>query len=276
MVYYIEFILSNLIFDFSATLIYKKTFNLKAKNIYLFFLQILTVTASVLYLFCFKNIVIFLLLKFLFMIVIILLTADNYSIKNLLVKSIVFESLIFVVVGTYVFLGVFYHSIILDIFNQKIAKIFKHFKNLVIFLQYIAIYCSVNYLNQKKKIQNLLAKIEFYLLGEHIKLIGLIDSGNCLYDSKTKLPIVVVDLLTLKKHVSKLNYDLITILISKARKEECYVANGYVFKIPILEVDNAWIADAQEKRKIKFMIGVIEKSIYDVSKFECLIHRDFI
>lgn len=276
MIHYIDFIISNFIFDFSATLIYKRVFNLKVKNFYLALLQIMTICASMIYIFCIKSIVIYLLLKLVFYIIIILFTTENYLINNLLVKFATFEILILIVFGGYVFIGLFYCEIINGLFGVKTAKMFKYFVNIAIFIQYTLIFCVIRYFENVKMKKEFLAQIEFCLLNQHIKITGLIDSGNMLYDEKTGFPVVVISLKILKKYLSVNNYELITILLKQARVLECVCVNEEKFKIPIVDVCDCVVNCIGEKTKQKFVLGVIQKNIDTISKFECLLHRDFI
>ena len=121
-----------------------------------------------------------------------------------------------------------------------------------------------------------LAQIEFCLLNQHIKITGLIDSGNMLYDEKTGFPVVVISLKILKKYLSANNYELITILLKQTRTIECVCVNEEKFKIPIVDVCDCVVNCIGEKTKQKFVLGVIQKNIDTISKFECLLHRDFI
>ncbi len=131
-------------------------------------------------------------------------------------------------------------------------------------------------MKKKKDLKKLLAKIEFSLLDDHIKVTGLIDSGNSLYDSKTKLPVIVISKAVLRKYIADINYEIITLLLAEARREECLVVDGHRFEIPILEVKRICIDRDGEKKEIKCVLGVVEHKIYDTSNFECLIHKDFI
>lgn len=274
--YYIGFVIYNLIFDFSSLIIYKNIFNIKAKNIYLIFLQILSIVASVVYLFCLNNIVIFILLKLIFAFVIILLTTENFSFKYIFAKWMALEVLLFFTIGIYIFLSCFYYEVVCEIFNLKNAKIIKNIIIIVIFTQYMLILSIIKILDNRKKINNFLGKIEFSLLDEHIKIMGLIDTGNSLYDTKTKFPIIIVGLSVLKKRLSKNSYQLLTVLMNQARVVECVVAGGKRFKLPIIDVSNCKVCKGDEKQEMKFVVGVLENCFYDVSSYECLLHRDFV
>ncbi len=276
MLYYIEFYVCNLIFDFSTTIIYKNIFALKCKNIYLLMLQIFSIVISTLYLFCKLSILILILLKILMALLICLLTEERYSFKNITTKFLLFTCLIFVVFGLYCFLTLFYIEILNGIFYQKNAKSFKFVVIIAIFMQYLVIFCINSSLNKKKNFKKFLAKVEFNILSEHIKCIGLIDSGNMLYDEKTKLPVVIVSLQILKKYISKINYELITISMNNTRKVECIGVDGKKFKIPIFDICDGEVECGGERKSVKFTLGVLEEKIYDINEYECLLHRDFI
>lgn len=276
MIYYTQFVVCNLIFDYSSSIIYKRAFDLRCKNSYLVFLQTLSVVVSVLYLFCLNNIVVFILLKLLQSFLVVLLTIERYSVKNIFIGWFVFEIILFATIGLYVFLGLFYYEVVKDLFKEKIAKIFKYFAILIIFLQYLIIFCVIKVFSERKKLKQFLAKIEFNILSEHIKIVGLIDSGNMLYDEKTKLPVVVVSIRILRKYVNKNNYELITTLLNHTRRVECLLASGERFMIPVIDISNGAIESGTQKRKVQFVIGILDKDVYDTTKYECLLHRDFV
>lgn len=273
---YIIFILTNVVYDLSASLVLKRIYNLKCKKIYLLCLQIFSVSASVIFLFAVQSELLFLVMKFFVGVLICLLTSEDYGLKDILSKICAWNILLLSIVGFYKFLSLIYVEIISQIFNEKTAKKCQIYEIFAIFLQYMIIFKLVDYFKNKKQNEKLCFNFEFYLFDEHIVVTGFIDSGNGLVDSKTHMPIVIVSLGVIKKHLSEKGMLELTEQLKCARIETCKTIDGHNFKLPILDISNAQIEKDNKKFSVNCVLGVVSQSVYDESEFECLLSKSFL
>ncbi len=273
MVEYINFLLCNFIFSLSAIILQKKIFSLQIKNIYLVFLQIFSLSAGLIYLFCGISFFVFLLLEILALFIMILLTTNEYSFYNITIQFFVLCLLFFAMIGFYEFLYLFYNEIIKQLINKKIAKYYKFVIILAIFLQYYVTNAVIDYIREMNLNKKILKNVSFLICGQHIEITGLIDSGNSV-TTKTNLPVIIISKKILKKYLFQSNYENITKLLSDGEIVSCKTLSKETFEMPVIQGN--FLEIKIDKKKCCCALGVVENSFYDEDKFECLIHRDFL
>ena len=113
------------------------------------------------------------------------------------------------------------------------------------------------------------------LLGKHIEMVGLIDSGNSLIDSKTNKPVVVVSSSIIKKHFNSLDVKFDGKNDLCKRFIECVAVGGISFKMPIIDVESVTITTNNTAKRFDCVIGVVNQEFCDAKNYQCLIHRNF-
>ncbi len=269
----LNFLVCNFIFSLSAIILLKKIFEFQAKNIYLIFLQIFSLSAGIIYIFCGISFFVFLLLELLSLFIMIVLTTDKYSFYNITIQFFILCLLFFAMIGFYEFLYLFYMEIIRQITNKKIAKYYKFIIILAIFLQYYVINAIIDYFKEIRLNKKLLKKVSFLLFGQHIEITGLIDSGNSV-TTKTNMPVIIISKQILEKKLSQINYENITNILKKSEAITCKTISRENFEMPVIQ--GSFLEIAIDKKKCCGALGVVENPFYDEDKFECLIHRDFL
>ena len=277
---YIVFILLSLILDFVLFLSLKKLFKLESDNVCIFLLQILNVAAGVIYILLELKFYQFMLVKFLVYLVICLLITNSYKLPE--ISSFYFSSiaLMFSYFGFSRFLNLFARAVFIQFFHIKLPKICDLIVVFALLCYIFALFALIKAFSKNKKLDSFLRKVSFFAFGKHIEFMGLLDSGNVLYDSKTKLPVIVVDARALKKYLPRENYINIT-----NDKYENFPISHYLnvvtvadkqFDMPIINIENVSIYCGSEKRKIKCVLGIVNHRFENSNRYDCLLHRDFI
>ena len=130
----------------------------------------------------------------------------------------------------------------------------------------------VRLIEKNRYLKNFLLKVSFYLKGKHIFLYGLIDSGNMLFDTLTRKPIVLVSIDALRKFLSKSEID--NLLNMNNRKIRCDTISGSGYEIPIFKVEKFLIKSESGEKYFSCMIGIVNHN-FDKGKVDCLLHKDF-
>ena len=116
-------------------------------------------------------------------------------------------------------------------------------------------------------------KLSFLLFGKHIEFVGFIDSGNSLYDSLTKKPVVVASKKSLERYFSK--NEIYDIMNNFGRVLECETIGESLVKIRVFSIKDFTIFDEKTSKQIPCVLGVVDK-VFENTKYDCLLHRDFI
>ncbi len=190
---------------------------------------------------------------------------------------------IFVIFGSYILLSLSiygYYEFLLAIFKSLNLIIFDSLYSNIIFalcfaVFYIILYLLVALLKKQKVIHDFLADVSFFLGGKHIRLKGLIDSGNHVYDSQTSLPVVLLSFDSLKRFMPLASFAYITDVLS-SHCEKCVLVGGKTIYVPIVSVDGCEVSKNGKTRALKFAIGVVQQKFYDEKRYDCLLHRDFV
>lgn len=269
----LNLILSIFLIELIVDILVLKTFKIYYKRIYLLFLQIPKVCASVVCLHFYKLIWVCVLFKFLAMFICVLFITDSFHIKKIINLCLAETILLFSIAGFIVFVLLWINASIELLFFEKIPQNYQILLLFGILLYIFAIFKLVRCGEKNKFFKSFLTKVSLNLNGKHIYLYGLIDSGNSLFDSLTRKPIVLISLKSLQKNFSKDEID--NLLKTRSRCIKCDTISGSGLEIPLFKVNNFEIIADCECKKVNCMIGIVNHE-FERGKFDCLLHRDFL
>lgn len=268
---YVNFILTTILFDFMSALLLKKFFSLSVKVIELVFLQIINIAVVVIYLFCEIYFYQFILLKILAIFLISLLITEEYKFFSIL-KLFAFNMIIlFSVFGFFEFIAKLVEAWFNVIFNVKIAKKYKIIVNFIIFVYFYVVFAFFGKIKKDDFKRKYLSTVSFLLFGKHIEIVGLLDTGNTLRDTKTNKPVLVVSLKVLKKYFNNIDFEK-----NGFRKILCEGAGGFQFYMPIIDIGKVCVSNKLKTKSYECVLGVVDQKFYDEKKYDCLLHRDFV
>lgn len=188
--------------------------------------------------------------------------------------------LFFSVFGFAEFMLLFVHASFVELFEIKIPKYYNFIVILCTIMYVFLIGGLVRLLSHRKVLKNYLTKVSFSLFCKHIEIVGLLDSGNSLKDTKTGKPVVIMSIKSLKKYLPKHDYlkvasgDFSPLHVSHYLDYTTISEKGS--KMPIVEIDNIVIEKGDSIKKLDCVIGFVNHNFGDNNSFECLLHRDFI
>lgn len=235
--------------------------------------QVCNIAVLTFYLFVQMPIWQFVLLKFAAAVLISLLNANSYRIKP-----------IFLIIGTYVLLGLsifgYFEFLLLLIGSLNIAifanRAYFNVGFVVCFAMfYLILYMLMSLIAKNRNLQSFLADVSFFIGDRHIRLKGLIDSGNSFYDSRSNLPVVLLSLDCLKKFIPLATSAYVNDILA-SHYEKCVVVGGKNLYVPIVNVKACKIIRNGKITNKKFVVGVVAQSFYDEKHYDCLLHRDFV
>ncbi len=280
MEYYISIFILNIIVDLILLLSIKNIFGLSVRKICLLFLEIFNLCNLSIYLFLELKFYQFILGKILVNLILTLLITDDYKFKKLCELFFMQNVLMFSYYGFYEFLILLSRAVIFENFCKKLP-IICDICILFAFLCYIfAVFALVSKLSKIKKIKSLLSKVSFLAFGRHIEIMGLLDSGNVLRDTKTNLPVIIINVRTIKNYLSKKDYENIikgdysklnfshylkVVTISKEETE-----------IPIIIPKSVVIGEGKNLKIKRCALGFVSHDFENSNAYGCLLHRDFI
>lgn len=273
MLYYINFVLSNLLVDFLSVLLVLKIFKINFSKVYLLLVQIFEICASVLVFVLGNNFVIYFALKLIAVLLILLLITSLASITEILKMMLCYIVLFFSVCGFLKFLNLTINASIENLFNVKILKNIDFIVEFLVILYIFAIFLLVSSIEKKRILDKTLAKLSFCMFGKHIDIVGFIDSGNCLYDSLTKKPVIIVSKKALFKYFDE--NELAIFLSSTGRVIECETISETSLKLMVYDIKKSSFTIAGQSKEKACVVGVVDK-IFEGAKYDCLLHRDFL
>ena len=275
----ISFIVIGLVSDVLVALAIKRMMNLKTHFFMFAFLQILNVLVGVLFIYFKFETYIFVLLKIAVIFIITLLVADDYNLKPLSLLFLCYVVLTFSVLGFLKFLVLVFKCVLFDIFCIKFSYLLDIVVLFGIILYIFAIFWCVYNLTKKKKLKTFLMKVSFLAFGKHIEIVGLLDTGNSLYDTKTKKAVIVVSCQALKKYLPKNIYKNITNNnfneLGLSNIIEYVSVGGKILSMPIVDVGSVKIDDGVCVKKFDCVLGISSQPFAE-KDYECLLHRDFV
>lgn len=275
---YIVIFILNLVIDYVLLLSINNIFKLGIKKINLLFLEIFNLCNLIISLYFELKSYEFIIGKLLVNIITILMITDSYKFKRLVCLYFSFIVLMFSYYGFFKFLTV----LVKTIFKSGFCKNLSYLADLIIvfsFFCYIfAVFVLVSKLAKIKKIKSLLRKVSFFAFGKHIEIMGLLDSGNVLYDTKTKLPVVIINAKILSKYLSAKDYENITNKDYSKLLVSHYLSVMTISKeeteIPIIIPKGVTICDGNKVQNIKCVIGIVSHNFENANAYQCLLHRD--
>lgn len=269
----VTLVLSLVLIEFIVDVIVLKIFKVYYKGLFLMFLQIPKICASVICLLYSSVIWACVLAKLLGVVVCIIFITDSFYIKKLINIFVAEIALSFSVCGFSWFVLSWINSSVESIFFNKIPQKYQILLLFLLFLYTFAIFKMVRFFEKNRFIKNFLAKVSLSLNGKHIVLYGLIDSGNSLFDSLTRKPVVLISKKSLEKNLSKL--ELENILKNKCRNLKCETVSSSGLEIPIFKVSDFEIIFDGEIKKVSCVVGMVNHE-FEKGRFDCLLHRDFL
>lgn len=261
------------VIDVLVWFLIKKILKLDASYGGLFLSQVCNIAVLICFLFVRMEIWQFVLIKFAAVILISLLNVDSYRIKSIFILVFSFTVLSLTIYGYFEFLALIIESLnIIHFANQVYFKIIL-FGCFVIF--YLTLYSITSLIAKNRNLQSFLADVSFFIGDRHIRLKGLIDSGNSFYDSKSNLPVVLLSLDCLKNFIPLATDSYVNDILA-SHFEKCVVVGGKKFYVPIVNVKACKVIKNGQITNKKFVIGVVKQSFYDEKHYDCLLHRDFV
>lgn len=250
-----------------------KIFKIKYKVIYILFLQIPKVLASVSCLFMKFNFCVEILIKIFAKLITVIFLTDSFKFKKLIKFLFLEYVLLFSVGGFALFLIKWLESI-------YSIKLMKNFPNNRRYLLIIGIICYIfavfkltRIISKNTNFNRNLVEVSLMIGSKHINVYGLVDSGNSLIDIKTNKPVLVISLQTITKLISKNDYK--KMIDENSHKLDCETISSSSFSIPILENINVKVKIENEWIVANCVVGVVDKK-FENGKYDCLLWRDFI
>jgi len=280
MEFYLNFFIYNFILDMLIMYIMKKHFKLSSSFVMITFIQILNVMTSAVYLFCNLSFMYFVLIKLSVNFIVCLLIIDNFSLKSIICFYGSYILLFFSIFGFAEFMLMFIRASFVQLFEIKIP----------VYYNFIVIICTIMYvffiggivrlLSHRRVLKNYLTKVSFSLFCQHIEIVGLLDSGNSLTDTKTGKPVVIMSIKSLKKYLPKHDY----LKVVAGDYSPLHVSNfldyvtvgGKGTNMPIVEIENIVVEKGDKVKKLDCVIGFVDQKFGGDDGYECLLHRDFI
>ena len=137
MVQIIEFFIISFVLDYLVVLAQKSLFKLSVSNWYLLALQLLNISAGIIYVFCNLEFYQFILIKIFVNVVIALLITDSYRAKSVIALILSYLIFSFAEHGFTIFFIEFLKAVVYEIFGIKLQE----FYNLTLFFaQFLFIY----------------------------------------------------------------------------------------------------------------------------------------
>jgi hypothetical protein len=154
----------------------------------------------------------------------------------------------------------------------KISKNLHFIIYFAIILYVFAIFDIVSYLEKRKILNNYLINLSFSIFGKHIEVVGFIDSGNSLYDTFTRKPVIIVSKRSLEKHFSPKELSLF--LSSTGRVIECETIGNGLTKLKVYDIKAINYSKGETIKQKPCVVAVLDK-VFENAKYDCLLHRDF-
>ena len=271
----INVILISFVSDLIICLCLKRFFDLQIKFFEILFLQIIMIAPAVVYVFCDATLLMLLVLKLVAGLLLTVLITDSYRWGFLWKLYMCYVAMMFSVYGCAEFMLLLGCACIKTVTGTDLPE-YLHGVLLIAVLVYVTlIFVLVRKWVNYKNLKPYLANVSFMLLGKHIEMVGLIDSGNSLIDSKTNKPVVVVSSSIIKKHFNSLDVKFDGKNDLCKRFIECVAVGGISFKMPIIDVESVTITTNNTAKRFDCVIGVVNQEFCDAKNYQCLIHRNF-
>ena len=171
-------------------------------------------------------------------------------------------------------------SLVIMIFGKEISNLCEILLVFAGICYVFAVFELVGYLSKKKILKSFLKRVSFLAFGRHIEIVGLLDTGNVLYDSKTNLPVIVLSVFALKNFLPSNIYKNITIgdfsELGVNHYLECVSVAEKTLSMPIIKIDSATIICGDKSQKVNCVLGIVNHRFEGSNEYDCLLHRDFV
>ena len=276
---YISLFLINLVLDFANFLLLTKVFHLNSKKFEILIIMIFSLSPQIMYVFFNLKLVYFALLKASFYLFASLFLVESYSARRIFAIFGFAIFLMFSVYGFSEFYILFVRSVASQLLNISLGPIYCALSVFLLVLYIFLLYILFSKLAEHKKFNSLLSKVSFSLFGRHIEITGLIDTGNSLYDTKTRKPTIIVPLSVVKKYISTGEYSMLDerryFGLNVASEIEYETVGGQKKLMPIVDIGEVLLERDGKKERHECVLGIVKESFSD-KRFECLLHREFI
>lgn len=277
---WISILISSIILDILSSFLLKVAFKLKSSTAMIIFLQVLNIVPVVMYIFLPLTFFQFFLIKIFMWFVFTLLVTENYKIKSLFALFFWLLMIMFSVYGLAWFLVLYVKSAICELFKIKI-NFLQDFVLLICLLCYFAcLFALTKILDKEKTLKKFLSKVSFYAFGKHIEITGLLDSGNCLYDTKTGKAVMVVSVDVLKNVLPKADYSKVKTGDYSSLSVSHYIkfvsVGGNSADMPIIDIGSVNVKVNGTVKNYKCVMGLVGQKLDSDGNFKCLLHRDFV
>lgn len=276
---WIVILIFSFIFDLLITLLINSVFRLKFGAFKILFYQVFFIVPTVIYIFCPISFFVFLLLKIFMGFIFCLVTLEVYSVKTFFLQYLAYLAVFFAIYGFGEFLVLFFKTVINEAFNQKFGYILDIAILILLVLFYFALYFLFNTIGQRNSTKKYLAKVSFSLFGKHIKITGLFDSGNCLFDPKTQKPVMVLSVYALQGVLPRQNYQkVLSGDFSGLNVSHCikYVTVGQKeADMPIIDIGSVVLHKKEGDVKKECVVGFVSQRFDEYGGFDALLHREF-
>ena len=147
---------------------------------------------------------------------------------------------------------------------------------------YVAIIISVaKYLGRKKDISPYIKSVSLKIADKILNINGFVDTGNCLVDQKSGLPVVILSLSCLEKFFTSEQITALMLGTNKSKigpfknvhKTPLGTVLGQESKMIVFEADSLCIKEQMREYKTnKFLVGVTYRKFNDAIKYDMLLN----
>lgn len=282
MSFYISFSLTSLIIDFALIFLINYYYKLHNKKVHYFIILIFLTIPSICwiyYKFSYFKLIFYKIISYFFASIIITNVFDFKKILTIYASLIV---MFFSIYGFAEFFINFVKVVFLELFNTKIDTICHFIIVLSLFIYLMILVIWFSNMSNKKEIENFLYKVSFSLFGCHIKINGLLDSGNSLYDTKTGKAVIIVSYSALEKFISRYDYKMLCINNKRycgiINELSCATVGDKNVTIPIIDIGKIEIEDLDgcKTKTVECVLGLTNENFIEKNDYQCLLHREFI
>lgn len=278
MEFYINFFIQNLILDIAIILILHKLFKLSLNKLEFFVLVIFSVMPQILYASFSYMYVWFVVSKLIFYLFLSVFSANNLNFREVFCLYGGGVLMMFSVFGFAEFFLKFIEAVFLELFGISISVLFHFLVTLALVLYVFLLYFFLVTLPRQRKSKEFFKNVSFFLFGRHIEITGLIDTGNTLYDTKTKKPVIVVSISALKKFLSENEIEMLetkNYVGLDISSELPYRSASGKDTMPIIDIGQAKITKGKDEFYYKSVLGIASFDL-TTEKYDCLLGKEFL
>ena len=266
----IDLLLNIFLIELASYFLLIKIFKIKAKFIFILFLQIPNICINALCVFLIESVLLKIFLKVLFDFIIILFVTDSFEFKKIIALFFARFVIICSVAGFIKFLSLWLENLLFKTTKFNFNRSYNVILSFVLVIYIILLFKLIRFLEKNKIIKQFLAKVSLFIMDKHIKFYGLIDSGNSLIAPMTKKPIILVSKNSIKKYLADDDFEYL--INTKCYNLKCSTISDQNVLIPILRCEDVEIRLNEECEKLSCLIGLVDEK-FENGKFDCLLPR---